>query len=116
MTVKRIITNIKTKDVAKEQSFYGDILGMEEIMNMGFIATYVSGEKMDTQISIVTDGGSGAPFPDLSIEVDDLNEALAKFKKAGIKIEYGPVEEPWGVNRFFVKDPFGKMVNILVHA
>ena len=110
MTVKRIITNIKTKDVAKAQSFYGDILGMEEIMNMGFIATYVSGEKMDTQISIVTDGGSGAPFPDLSIEVDDLNEALAKFKKAGIKIE------PWGVNRFFVKDPFGKMVNILVHA
>ncbi|MGO8658503.1 glyoxalase, partial [Rhizobium ruizarguesonis] len=29
--------------------------------------------------------------------------------------EYVPADEPWGVRRFYVRDPFGKVVNILVH-
>ena len=37
------------------------------------------------------------------------------MERAEIAIEYGPVEEPWGVRRFYVRDPFGKLVNILVH-
>jgi catechol 2,3-dioxygenase-like lactoylglutathione lyase family enzyme len=53
---------------------------------------------------------------DLSVEVDDLEAALACVRKAKIPIEYGPVDEPWGVRRFFVRDPFGKLVNILVHT
>ena len=24
--------------------------------------------------------------------------------------------EPWGVRRFFVRDPYGKLVNILAHT
>jgi catechol 2,3-dioxygenase-like lactoylglutathione lyase family enzyme len=63
----------------------------------------------------MSEGGSGAPVPDLSIEVDNLDAALARVKKANIPIEYGPVDEPWGVRRFFVRDPFGKLLNILVH-
>ncbi len=53
---------------------------------------------------------------DLSIEVDDVDEALKRFRKAKIDIEYGPADEPWGVRRFFVHDPFGNLVNILTHA
>jgi catechol 2,3-dioxygenase-like lactoylglutathione lyase family enzyme len=53
--------------------------------------------------------------PDLSIEVDDLDAAIARVKKAKVPIEYGPTSEPWGVRRFFVRDPFGKLLNILVH-
>jgi hypothetical protein len=30
-------------------------------------------------------------------------------------VEYGPADEPWGVRRFFVRDPVGKLVNILSH-
>lgn len=37
------------------------------------------------------------------------------IKNAGFQIEYGPVNEPWGVRRFYVRDPFGKLVNILAH-
>ncbi|WP_349769300.1 hypothetical protein [Bacillus sp. NTK071] len=37
------------------------------------------------------------------------------MRKAGIPIEYGPTEEPWDVKRFYVKDPFGKLINILSH-
>jgi hypothetical protein len=27
----------------------------------------------------------------------------------------GPATEPWGVRRFYVRDPFGKLINILQH-
>jgi hypothetical protein len=32
-----------------------------------------------------------------------------------LRIEYRPTQEPRGVKRFFVQDPFGKRVNILTH-
>lgn len=70
---------------------------------------------MDTQINFLSEGGSGTQVPDLSIEVDNLDDALARVKEAEIPIEYGPVNEPWGVRRFYVRDPFGKLVNILIH-
>jgi catechol 2,3-dioxygenase-like lactoylglutathione lyase family enzyme len=115
MKVKRIVANVETQDISKAKYFYGEVLGLDQLMDMGFIATFGSHEKMDTQISFLSEGGSGTPVPDLSIEVDDLDDALTRIKKAEIPIEYGPIEEPWGVRRFFVKDPFGKLVNILSH-
>jgi catechol 2,3-dioxygenase-like lactoylglutathione lyase family enzyme len=92
------------------------LLGLDVLMDQGWIATYGSPEKMSVQISFASEGGSGAPTPDLSIEVDDVDEALARMKKAKIEIVYGPADEPWGVRRFFVRDPFGKLVNILMHT
>ncbi len=67
------------------------------------------------QISFMAEGGSGTPVPDLSIEVDDVDVVLAEMRTAGFAIEYGPADEPWGVRRFYVRDPFGKLVNILSH-
>lgn len=115
MKVKRIVANVETQDKSKAAYFYGEVLGLEQLMDMGFIATYGSDEKMETQISFLSEGGSETQVPDLSIEVDDLEEALIRVQEAGIPIEYGPVEEPWGVRRFYVRDPFGKLVNILIH-
>jgi catechol 2,3-dioxygenase-like lactoylglutathione lyase family enzyme len=54
--------------------------------------------------------------PDLSVEVDDLEAALERVKRAGFRIEYGPTNESWGVLRFFVRDPLGKLINILAHT
>ena len=68
------------------------------------------------QISFASEGGSHTPTPDLSIEVDDIDAALERMKSAGFTIEYGPVDEPWGVRRFYVRDPFGKLINILAHV
>jgi catechol 2,3-dioxygenase-like lactoylglutathione lyase family enzyme len=115
MKVKRIVANIATEDVAKAKRFYGDILGLDVLMDHGWLVTYGSAEKMTVQVGVAVQGGSGTPVPDLSIEVDDVEEALARIKQAKIKIEYGPADEPWSVRRFFVRDPFGKLVNILMH-
>ncbi len=95
MKVKRIVANIATEDVAKAKRFYQDILGLDVLMDHGWLVAYGSAEKMTVQVGIATEGGSGTPVPDLSIEVDDIEEALRRMKKAEIKIEYGPADEPW---------------------
>jgi len=115
MTVRRIVANIATGDVAAAKRFYHDLLGLDLLMDLGFIVTYGNEAKMTVQVSIATEGGSGTTVPDLSIEVDDVDEVLARMRKARIAIEYGPADEPWGVRRFYVRDPFGKLVNILSH-
>jgi catechol 2,3-dioxygenase-like lactoylglutathione lyase family enzyme len=115
MKVRRIIANIATQDIAAAKRFYHDVLGLDPLMDHGWIATYGSQEKMGVQVSFAEQGGSGTPVPDLSIEVDDVDEALEAMKSAGFAIEYGPADEPWGVRRFYVRDPLGRLVNILSH-
>jgi catechol 2,3-dioxygenase-like lactoylglutathione lyase family enzyme len=116
MKVKRIVANLSASAPKEAKSFYEDVLGLDVLMYMEWIITYGSRTSTTVQISVMSEGGSGAPVPDLSIEVDDLQAALARVKGANIPVEYGPVDEPWGVRRFFVRDPFGKLVNILAHG
>ena len=87
MQVKRIVANIATEDVAAAKRFYQDLLGLEVLMDHGWLVTYGSAEKMTVQVGIAIEGGSGTPVPDLSIEVDDVEEALARIKKAKVRIE-----------------------------
>lgn len=115
MTVKRIVANIAAEDLSAAAVFYGDVLGLDLLMDHGWIVTYGSSARMSLQVSIAREGGSGTPVPDLSIEVDDLEATLAKVRAAGFAVEYGPVDEPWGVRRFYLRDPFGRLVNILSH-
>lgn len=115
MKVRRIVANIATSDTAEAAAFYQDLLGLELLMDHGWIKTFGCDEAMTVQVSVATQGGSGTPVPDLSIEVDDLDDALRRVEQGGIAIEYGPVDEPWGVRRFYVRDPFGKLINILQH-
>jgi catechol 2,3-dioxygenase-like lactoylglutathione lyase family enzyme len=115
MQVKRIMANIAAEDVSAAKRFYQDILGLDVLMDHGWWLTYGSSQKMSVQVSIASEGGSGTPVPDLSIEVDDLDTALQRMKKAKVAIEYGPADEPWGVRRFYVRDPFGRLINILMH-
>jgi len=115
MKVKRIVSNISARDLSAAKRFYEQALGLTILMDLGWIVTFGSKEKAEVQVSFASEGGSHTPVPDLSIEVDDLQTALDRMKKAGFNIEYGPADEPWGVRRFYVRDPFGKLVNILAH-
>ena len=115
MKVKRIVANIETKKTKDAKRFYEKALGLEVLMDMDWICTYGSNSKSMVQISFMEEGGSGTPVPDLSIEVDDVDEAYKRMKKGKFKIEYDITDEPWRVRRFFVRDPFGKLVNILSH-
>lgn len=114
MRVKRIVPNLAA-DPDKAHAFYGELLGLDLVMDHGWIKTFASKEKMTPQIGIASEGGSGTPVPAISVEVDDVDEAYARVKAAGVEIVYDLTHEPWGVRRFFVRDPFGTIVNILMH-
>jgi catechol 2,3-dioxygenase-like lactoylglutathione lyase family enzyme len=116
VNVQRVVANVRALDPALAEKFYGDILGLDLLMDMKWIRTYGSKAQMAVQVSFMSEGGSGTPVPDISIEVDDVDVAFSKFKSGGFEIEYGPVVEPWGVRRFFVRDPFGRLVNVLSHV
>src|SRR3546814_13184086 len=99
MKVKRIVANIATEDVARAKVFYQDILGLDLLMDHGWIHTYGSDASMKVQVSVASEGGSGTDVPALSIEVDDLEEVLIRLNRKNISVVYGPVDEPWGVRR-----------------
>jgi catechol 2,3-dioxygenase-like lactoylglutathione lyase family enzyme len=116
MKVRRIVSNLLAADPKEAAAFYRDLLGLDVLMDIDWITTLGNDEKARVQLSLAAEGGSGTPLPAISIEVDDLDEALRRMREAGVAIVYGPVEEPWGVRRFFVRDPVGTLVNILQHA
>jgi catechol 2,3-dioxygenase-like lactoylglutathione lyase family enzyme len=116
MAVQRIVANIAARDLGPARAFYSEVLGLEAVMDHGWIVTYAAQPVMVApQISVASEGGSGARVPDFSIEVDNFDDVLRRTKAGGFTIEYGPKDEPWGVRRFFVRDPFGRLLNILTH-
>jgi len=115
MAVRRIVANITAPDPAAAKAFYGGIFGLDVVMDQGWIVTMASDLPVAPQISFASEGGSGTLVPDLSIEVDDVEDVHRRAVEAGYEIVYDLHDEPWGVRRFFVRDPFGKILNVLQH-
>jgi uncharacterized glyoxalase superfamily protein PhnB len=44
-----------------------------------------------------------------------VDAAHGEAVQAGHEVIYGPVDEPWGVRRFFVRDPHGVVIGVLAH-
>ena len=76
MRVKRVVPNLTAADVSKAKQFYAEVLGLEVVMDQGSIRDVRGTLQMTPQISIASEGGSGTAVPDISVEVDDLEEAL----------------------------------------
>ncbi len=115
MQVKRIVANLETAVPEKAQSFYQSIFGLTLAMDHGWIKTFVGDTTMPVQLSVASEGGSGTQVPTLSIEVDDLDACIERINSSGIEIEYGPVDEPWGLRRLYIRDPLGNLLNVLEH-
>lgn len=56
MKVKRIVANINTKDLTAAKCFYEDVLGLDLMMDHGWIRTYGLDEEMSIQISFCLTG------------------------------------------------------------
>lgn len=115
MTVRRIVANIATENVPEVRNFYSELFELDPMMDLGWIVTLGSGETASTQMSILSEGGSGTPVPDLSIEVEEVDETYTRAKAMGCEIIHDLTDEPWGVRRFFTRDPTGKLINVLSH-
>ena len=116
MKVTKIVANIKADNTDEAKAFYGDLFGLKLAADVGWFKSFVSGEQMSPQMNIATNGGAGTEVADISIEVDDIEEALTRVIDNNIDIDYGPVTEPWGVRRFYIRDPFGKLLNVMQYV
>ena len=117
MTIRRIVKHVHADTQDAAGAFYSGVLGMECLMDAGWISFYGAEGRGPIQVGIATGSGSpGMDRPDMTIETDDLDGLLARCKAAGAPVEYGPADEDWGVRRFFVRDPYGTLINIMTHT
>jgi predicted enzyme related to lactoylglutathione lyase len=116
MTVLRIVADLPAPDPQAVAAFWAEVFGLNLLMDGGFIVTLGSGGAAPVQMSLACEGGGGTPVPAATVEVDDLDATLARARARGAEIAYGPAIEPWGVRRFFLRDPAGNLVNVMTHS
>ncbi|MYW66056.1 glyoxalase [Streptomyces sp. SID8379] len=131
--IRRVVPNVqvpegeKSRDCRDPQDsqdsleanrdFYGT-LGFEQVMHQGWIMTMASPTHPTAQVSFLTHDATAPVVPDLSVELGDVTEvdaAYEAFRSAGAEIVHALRDEEWGVRRFFVRDPQGRVVNVLAH-
>ncbi|MCA9249012.1 MAG: VOC family protein [Planctomycetales bacterium] len=115
MTIKRVVPDITSERMDESRKFYIDCLGMELAMDMGWIMTFVSPSNPTAQLTLLQAQESAPANPQVSIEVADVDAVHAKAEELGLPIVYPLTNEPWGVRRFFVKDPNGVIINVMSH-
>jgi predicted enzyme related to lactoylglutathione lyase len=115
MGVKRIVPDFSSPDPAASRAFYEGVLGLEVAMDLGWITTFASPGNPTAQLSVLQQDASADVQADVSIEVDDVDAAHAAAVRLGCEIVHPLTNEPWGVRRFFVREPTGRVLNILAH-
>jgi predicted enzyme related to lactoylglutathione lyase len=113
--VRRIVPDFPAEEPTAGTRFYAEVLGLEVAMDQGWIVTYAAPDNPSAQLSVMRDDASASVRPDVSIEVDDVDAAHAAAQRLGSEIVHPLTDEPWGVRRFFVREPSGKVLNILSH-
>jgi catechol 2,3-dioxygenase-like lactoylglutathione lyase family enzyme len=115
VAVRRIVPDLHGDDPAASRDFYERVLGLELVMDQGWIATFAAPGNPAVQLSVMSRDATAPVEPDVSIEVDDVDAAYAAARDRGCEIVHPLTDEEWGVRRFFVRDPNGAVVNVLSH-
>ena len=115
MSIRRVVPDIESGQMQKSAEFYTDVLGFRKSMDLDWVVTFTSPTNPTAQITLIRQDPSGL-LPDMTVEVDDVNAIHTRATERGYDIVYGITDEPWGVRRFFVREPNGKLINIMSHT
>lgn len=114
MAVRRIIPYFQSSDFEATRAFYTGVLALEEGNFGGGHVGFGSG-----QAQVVFGASDTDPVrPDMGVDLgtrEAVDAAYARAAGDGHEVIYGPVDEPWGVCRFFVRDPQGIVISVLAH-
>jgi catechol 2,3-dioxygenase-like lactoylglutathione lyase family enzyme len=116
MGVHRVVPNLASRSTATATEFYSNMLGLQPVMDFGWIVTLADPERPGSQLSVLTEDKTAPVIPDVSVQVDDVDACHAAAVGAGAEIVHPLTDEPWGVRRFFVRDPDGHVINVLSHS
>jgi len=113
VVVQRIVPDLTCRSVPESTRFYADVLGLRVVMDHGWIVTLGT---PSAQLSLISHDATAPMPPAVSVEVADVDAAYAAAVAHGAEIVHPLTDEPWGVRRFFLRDPDGHVVNVLGHA
>lgn len=115
MGIRRAVPGLISADLDRSRAFYRDFLGFDVGMDMGWIVNFVSPDNPTAQVIVMAEDRSAHVPPDMTVEVDDVDRVHARAIEIGHEVVHPLTDEPWGVRRFFVRDPDGAIVNVMSH-
>ena len=115
MSTERITPDLNCRSLPLAARFYQEVLGLEPVMDHGWIMTLADPRQPRCQISLMTQDQTAPANPAASVQVDDVDAAYSAAVKSGAEVVHPLTDEPWGVRRFFIRDPDGHVINILSH-
>ena len=120
MEIRRAIPVVTTDQPAQTRAFYEDFFGFRVAMDEDGMLMLASRSTPTTQV-IVAWKSPTAVDPeladvDVSIEVAEVDAAYARAQAEGLEIVRALRDEPWGIRRFFVRDPSGRTINVASHV
>ena len=107
--------NIASDKLHESRDFYAGLLGLQVATDMGWILTLVSPSNPTAQLSVLRQDATAPVVARVTVEVADVDAVHAEALRRGLEVVHPLTDEPWGVRRFFVKDPNGVVVNVVSH-
>jgi catechol 2,3-dioxygenase-like lactoylglutathione lyase family enzyme len=115
MSISRVVPDIQSEHLDESREFYVDFLGFTVAMDMGWIITFASPTHPMAQLTVMRHDASSRLVPQVTIQIADVDAIHAEAVRRGVPVVYPLTDEPWGVRRFFVRDPNGVVLNIMCH-
>lgn len=110
---------IKTEHPDETRRFYEEFLGFRVAMDQDGMLMLASTSTPTTQVIVAWSSASAVDpsllMVDVSMEVADVDAAHAAATAAGLEVVREIADEPWGIRRFFVRDPAGQIINVASH-
>ncbi|MEM2094287.1 MAG: VOC family protein [Candidatus Bathyarchaeia archaeon] len=122
--MKFVHTSITVKNMDESVKFYRDIMGMELLRRreipennaeIAFLQDSQGGDTLElTWWKNKSDWTSGDELDHLAFSVPDMNEAMMRFKNAGVKIVKEPYSLQGSKTRIaFIEDPNGIWIELI---
>jgi catechol 2,3-dioxygenase-like lactoylglutathione lyase family enzyme len=123
MAIPRIVPYLESPDFEAVKAFYVDVLGLEVAMEepgSPFLGL-ASPDNRSAQILVAAEGVERTmPIARARLGIDvgspeAVDAAHAAAVRDDLEVVYPVTDEPWGIRRFFVRDPTGAVVSVLAH-
>lgn len=114
MKVKNSVVAVENLD--ESARFYTDILGMDEVRRFspmeGLTIAFFKGEGESTIELVEGEEGKKGLYM-VGIEVEDMDEEIAKLRVKGVELTRGPIGPPEGPKIAFLEGPDGVEIELI---
>jgi catechol 2,3-dioxygenase-like lactoylglutathione lyase family enzyme len=115
--INRIVPYVETDNFETVTDFYTGVLGLELTMEHDDFLGMASPANRSAQI-LVAAPGTNPQQARMGFDVGTpaaVDAVHSECRRRGLEIVYPITDEPWGIHRFFVRDPSGTVINVLAH-